>query len=199
MSTRPLQRRTVRNREALVSAARALFRAQGYEATTIDQIAAGAAVSRRTFFRHFPSKEAVIFPHADERIARFRKALRPRGGETTEQAVRRTVLETAREFARHKDEQLLQHELVASSPELAAYEQRLDRRWEDALFEALQAEHTADELPARVLAGALCGGLRAVLRVWLDSRAKLDLSALGAQALDALAVTSAAWLTESAR
>lgn len=198
MSTRPLQRRTVRNREALVSAARALFRAQGYEATTIDQIAAGAAVARRTFFRHFPSKEAVIFPHADERIARFRKALRPRAGEGPEQAVRRAVLETAREFARHKDEQLLQHELVASSPELAAYEQRIDRRWEEALFEALRGDE-GDELAARVLAGALCGGLRAVLRVWLDSRGKLDLSALGAQALDALASTSAAWLTESAR
>jgi AcrR family transcriptional regulator len=198
MSTRPLQSRTVKNRESLVSAARALFRAQGYEATTIDQIAAGAGVARRTFFRHFPSKEAVIFPHADARIAAFREALRPRAGEGPEQAVRRAVLETAREFARHKDEQLLQHDLVASSPELAAYEQRVDRRWEEALFEAL-LEVDGDELAARVLAGALCGGLRAVLRVWLGSRGKLDLAALGAKALDALAETSAAWLAEGVK
>lgn len=38
-----------------------LFAAQGYESTTVDQIAAAAGISRRTFFRQFGSKEDVIF------------------------------------------------------------------------------------------------------------------------------------------
>jgi len=38
-----------------------LFAAQGYEATTVDEVAAAAGVSRRTLFRQFHSKEDLIF------------------------------------------------------------------------------------------------------------------------------------------
>lgn len=49
-------------RRRVVDAALALFDEQGYDATTVDQIAARAGISRSTFFRLFPSKEEVIFP-----------------------------------------------------------------------------------------------------------------------------------------
>lgn len=49
-------------RERLVTAAFRLFAQQGYDATTVDQIAAAAEVGRTTFFRHFAGKEAVVFP-----------------------------------------------------------------------------------------------------------------------------------------
>ncbi len=57
-------RRTVRSeatRERIVEAALGLFLESGYAPTTIDHIAARAEVGRRTFFRYFPSKEAVLF------------------------------------------------------------------------------------------------------------------------------------------
>jgi AcrR family transcriptional regulator len=50
---------------ALVGSAMELFLTNGYEATTVDQIADAAGVGRRTFFRYFPSKEEVIFPDHD--------------------------------------------------------------------------------------------------------------------------------------
>ena len=49
-------------RSRLVEAAFARFTADGFEATTVDQIADAAGVSRRTFFRYFDTKEDVVFP-----------------------------------------------------------------------------------------------------------------------------------------
>jgi AcrR family transcriptional regulator len=46
---------------AIHDAAIRLFDDQGFEATTIEQIAEAAGVSRATFFNYFPSKEAVVF------------------------------------------------------------------------------------------------------------------------------------------
>lgn len=50
-----------RVRNALLEAALDLFSANGYDDTTTDQIAEGAGVSPRTFFRYFPTKESVLF------------------------------------------------------------------------------------------------------------------------------------------
>lgn len=50
-----------RTREEIRSAALDLFESRGFDATTIDDIVAAAAVGRRTFFRYFSCKEAVLF------------------------------------------------------------------------------------------------------------------------------------------
>jgi AcrR family transcriptional regulator len=49
-------------RTRIAAAARDLFAAQGYEQTTVEAIAERAGVARRTFFRHFRSKDDAIFP-----------------------------------------------------------------------------------------------------------------------------------------
>jgi AcrR family transcriptional regulator len=48
-------------RTSVVAAALALFDEQGFEATSVDQIAKAAGVSRSTFFRQFGGKEDVVF------------------------------------------------------------------------------------------------------------------------------------------
>ena len=54
------QRLTDRKREAIVQAAIAEFRANGFEVTSMDKIAATAGVSKRTVYNHFPSKEELF-------------------------------------------------------------------------------------------------------------------------------------------
>ncbi|KAF1030945.1 MAG: HTH-type transcriptional regulator RutR [Pseudomonas sp.] len=53
-------RLTDRKREAIVSAAIAEFRDNGFEVTSMDKIAATAGVSKRTVYNHFPSKEELF-------------------------------------------------------------------------------------------------------------------------------------------
>lgn len=56
----PPQRLTDRKRAAIIEAAIEEFRAAGFEATSMDRIAARASVSKRTVYNHFPSKEALF-------------------------------------------------------------------------------------------------------------------------------------------
>lgn len=56
----PAQRLTDRKREAIIQAAIAEFRDNGFEATSMDKVAARAAVSKRTVYNHFASKDELF-------------------------------------------------------------------------------------------------------------------------------------------
>ena len=178
------------NREALIQASANLFRAHGYEATTVDQIAAAARVSRRTFFRYFANKDAVVFPHADARLALFRAHLVAKPGETRFDAVRRACRAVGEEFARNREELVFQQQLIDSSVVLAARERALDRDWEGALADALlqgRRRTAAAARQARIAAGVVMGGMRAALREWYASGGTLEPEALTEQALAVVA------------
>src|SRR6201996_9274607 len=53
-------------RERLVYAALDLFSEQSYDATTVNEIADRAGVTKMTFFRHFPDKREVLFAAGQE-------------------------------------------------------------------------------------------------------------------------------------
>ncbi|GAB6985732.1 TetR/AcrR family transcriptional regulator [Nocardioides pyridinolyticus] len=77
-------------RRRLVDSAMALFAEQGFEATSVEDVAAHAGVGRTTFFRHFPTKEDVVFPDHDALLDRVDARLA-----TGTAATARTALEEA--------------------------------------------------------------------------------------------------------
>jgi len=66
-------------RDRLGRAAFDLFNERGYEQTTVDDIAERAGLGRATFFRHYRSKEDVIFPDHERLLDRVRDRLRSTG------------------------------------------------------------------------------------------------------------------------
>ncbi len=80
-------------RVALAAAAEGLFVTQGFEETTVEQIARAAGVSRRTFFRYFESKEDVLADRAERLGERLYAALAARPqGERPLQAIRNALV-----------------------------------------------------------------------------------------------------------
>ncbi|MFJ3230027.1 TetR family transcriptional regulator [Streptomyces sp. NPDC086787] len=89
------ERKKQRTRDALLRAALDLFTTRGYETTTVDEIAAAADVSQRTFFRYFAGKEDAVFfvPRLAE--SHYLRAVRERPPhEAPLEALRRAVLDS---------------------------------------------------------------------------------------------------------
>jgi AcrR family transcriptional regulator len=72
------QRKKDSSRRAIEDAAWELFAEKGYEETSINDIAERADVAPRTFFRYFPTKEAVMYPQFEELLQAVREAFRKR-------------------------------------------------------------------------------------------------------------------------
>ncbi|MCB1152811.1 TetR family transcriptional regulator [bacterium] len=184
------ERKKARTYDALVSSAMRLFLQDGYEKITVDDIAGAADVSRRTFFRYFPTKEAVVFPWRQDRLDRFREELSRRlPGEQDYDAVRRACLAMAGEYQNNREEMLEQHRVIESSATLIARERELDLEWEDSIADALlltSPKTLRAKRQARVVAGAIIGMIRATLRDWFSGSCQTNLVRLGAEAFDLL-------------
>ncbi|MEU6504946.1 MULTISPECIES: TetR family transcriptional regulator [unclassified Streptomyces] len=88
------ERKKQRTRDALLRAALELFTTQGYERTTVDEIAEAVGVSQRTFFRYFAGKEDAAFTVQDMSERHFVACLRVRPAhEAPMEALRQAVLE----------------------------------------------------------------------------------------------------------
>lgn len=66
------QRKKDATRQAISDAAWSLFAEKGYDETSINDIAERAVIAPRTFFRYFPTKEAVMYPDFDQALEKVR-------------------------------------------------------------------------------------------------------------------------------
>ncbi|MCW2915573.1 MAG: putative TetR-family transcriptional regulator [Actinomycetia bacterium] len=114
-------------RDELGHAAMVLLAAQGFEATTIDQIVDAAGVSRRTFFRYFKSKEDVILEFLADVGADVCAELAARPPvETPGTALREALTVAVETFTEHPEKSRALARLTLETPALRA--RYLDRQ-----------------------------------------------------------------------
>jgi AcrR family transcriptional regulator len=153
------ERKKARTRAAIQDEALRLFRQQGYAATTVEQIAAAADISPSTFFRYFPTKEAVVLYDALDPAAIEAFRAQPASSSTIRalrDAMRATLAGLTPEQAAAQRER---DALIRSVPELRA--RMLDEFGRTVqLLAELIAERVgrrADDPEVRTLAGAVVG------------------------------------------
>jgi AcrR family transcriptional regulator len=182
------QRKKTATRDRIRASALRLFREQGYDATTVEQIAAAAGVSHMTFFRYFPAKEDVALSDGYDPLIASAIAQTP---DTWSVALRvRTVLAEGLRLIYDTDRDTLfdQIKLIVATPALR------DRLWADQIatqqliLQALGAgaadPHRGFE--TRVTVAACLAAATTAILAWVESGGTAELPDLVERAFDAI-------------
>jgi len=162
------ERKKARTRASLREHALRLFAEQGYQATTVEQIAAAAEVSPSTFFRYFPTKEDLVLQ--DDMDTRMIEALeRQPAGVGPVAAARAASREVFASYTA-ADLDLIQQNmaLTLSVPEVRARALDEFARTITVMSEALakRSGRPADDLTVRTIAGAIIGVVMSITLPW---------------------------------
>ncbi|WP_344248909.1 helix-turn-helix domain-containing protein, partial [Isoptericola hypogeus] len=125
--------RALRTRARIVDAALDLFERDGYDATTVAQVAAASGVTQMTFFRHFPTKDAVLVSDPYDPLIAEAVGAQPRDLPAFER-VRRGMIGALAEIAPDEDATARRRvALVAAHPSLRAAVVAATAATEDAI------------------------------------------------------------------
>jgi TetR/AcrR family transcriptional regulator, regulator of mycofactocin system len=162
-------RRPSTTREAIAGLALDLFERNGFDATTVDEIAAAVGISRRTFFRYYSSKRDVVWGEFDAELVRLRDQLMSAPqDEPMMDVVRRAVVATNRFGARELDELRIRMGLISTVPALVAHSAVRYAEWCEVVadFVAGRVGGSPDDLGPQAVAGAALGTAMAAFACW---------------------------------
>ncbi|MFF8604867.1 TetR/AcrR family transcriptional regulator [Streptomyces sp. NPDC015346] len=170
------ERKKQRTRDALLRVALELFTTQGYERTTVDEIADAVEVSQRTFFRYFSSKEETAFAVQQMVEERFVRALAERPAEEGPlDAMRNAVLASWDTIGEAIMEvvpvelYLRTFQMIESTPALLAVHLRRSTEMEEAIARLIAEREglDVDEDPRpRIAVAAFSGVMRVTGQLW---------------------------------
>lgn len=196
MSTTDLglrERKKLRTQQELQAVALRLFADQGFDAVTIDDIAAAAEVSKSTFYRYFESKEDVLLGRKTEALALLRDALSRRPtDEPPVEAARQAYLQVAQLFEYDREQKLAVATISRSTPSLVARDLEHQAAFEQLLRDDFSARlgDTASKLEVWVLAAQVIAVMHAALDCWLDDGGTQNLTDLMDGALRGLVAST---------
>ncbi|MFC7402535.1 mycofactocin system transcriptional regulator [Citricoccus sp. GCM10030269] len=187
-SERVLGRPRVTTHDRLAEVGVDLFTRLGYANVSVEQIAEAAGVSRRTFFRYFPSKSDLPWGDFEKEVARLRSELaRVRDDVPLMVALRHAVVEFNRVPAAGIDDHRARLTLILTEPELIARSQVKYQHWREAVAEFVgrRLDHPTDSFLPQLVGEVALGAAVAAYRQWLPSHSA-DLPAFMDAAFEAI-------------
>jgi AcrR family transcriptional regulator len=193
-----VERRHAQTRASIADAAVALFAERGFAETTMDEVADAAGVSRRTAYRHFPSKDDLVFEQARHWLLHFNAEIaQPTPGETQRERCRRGLLAVGRLIQTQARSIAAAYAVVVATPSLRGYNGRTEDEWFDRYIELLTppGRISADRaVQIATVAGSLVGTTKALVGVWAAGQPQSEMESITRAALDQLDPVWPDWL-----
>jgi len=165
------ERKKQQTRDAIIGAALDLFERQGYDATTVEEIAEAADISPRTFFRYFDSKVDVVMDKDERDSDDFagRLAIRP-PHEGPIEAMRQVISAELGQVVKENPLFVRQMRLMLRTPSLHALAREHFHEHEaEIVHDVAERLHLPEEdLRVHVIAAALGNTIWAVVGRWVD-------------------------------
>ena len=183
------ERKKIKTRLAIEEAALALFEEQGYDATTVEEIAARADVSTTTFFRYYPTKAEVLVAEHGGQLPALHQAIVERPRDEDDLVAIRHAVQEHWVAAVDADLTARKAKVVETSDLLRGLSYHRGQRWLAVFSDALAQRHGRDtedercELAARVALDALASAVQR----WTDRGCAGDLAPVVAQSFDRMA------------
>ena len=191
---KPDLRERTRNavRAQLAEAALKLFVEQGFEATTVEQIAASTGLSRRSFHRYFSSKEDVLGQWFTEMGQKIAAALEARPQDEPPWFALRRAFDGLIEGLSANSEALVMTRMMLTTPALHASHLHKHAQWAAMLADVLR-QRLADDgsrpgrLASAALPGAALASLESAQSEWISDENQQPLGELVDDAMNAVA------------
>ncbi|HJU97746.1 MAG TPA: TetR family transcriptional regulator [Jiangellaceae bacterium] len=174
------ERKKQRTRRTIQAQALRLFTEKGFQATTIEEIAAAAEVAPRTLFRYFPTKEEIVFWSEYRPTLAGAVSARP-ADEPAVQAVRHGIVDGMTSFFGQNREQLLERlRLAFRTSALQPRMRQQQAHWADDLAEILAHRLGAHphDLEIRAIAAAIAAAVWVAAEHWQAQDGRESLGAL---------------------
>ena len=179
------QRKKAATRDRIRASALRLFSEQGYDATTVEQIAAAAGVSHMTFFRYFPTKEDVALSDSYDPMIAVLLQQTPATWPLT-QRIRTVLVQGLQQvYDTDRDTLLAQNKLIVNTPVLR------ERLWADQMAtQQLILQALAGPRPdfqTKVIVAACLAAASIAVLTWVENNGTPELPDLINQAFETLA------------
>lgn len=171
-------RKQERVRAELIRTGMRLFSRRGFDATTVDDIADAAEISRRTLFRYFGSKSEIVMAWTRGMSEFLAAALKARPlEEPPSLSLRESFLLLSPQIAENPEETYAVAVMIDRTPTLRPYSLQKHAEWEDVLAAVFveRLPDTADrEQRARLLGRMGVAAFRTALDQWLSTHGSAD-------------------------